>query len=444
MIINKVIKNIQKITKPIYDKSYLLKNIDNFIFLSILALILTSTFAPSDSIGYFAIFAIILTSIKLLVKPNEKFYLNSADKVLLIYFMLVLISVAGSTLLSLSIKGFCKTLIYIGFYISFIHYLKDNRNKLKYILIALAFSVFAESIVAIKQNFLSVSEISGWQDMTRLNPEQIMTRVYGTVKPYNPNLFGGYMLSILPSSLILIFLPLMNRHYKTAVCGLSCFLLGIVTIIMTGCRGAYLGLFVELILIAILTYKFLKPVYKKIFLFFCSIAGLLTALFILSKASLRARILSIFAMRSDSSNSFRFNVYNSCIEMFKDNWLLGIGVGNQNFREIYGLYMKTGFDALSAYNIYLETAVESGIFALLTFLGFISIHITKAIKYIFKRNNSNAIYLSIAVISLFGILVHGFVDTVFFRPQIQFTFWIMIGIIRVITCPRGFYVRKRS
>jgi hypothetical protein len=45
--------------------------------------------------------------------------------------------------------------------------------------------------------------------------------------------------------------------------------------------------------------------------------------------------------------------------MFKDNWLLGIGVGNQNFREIYGLYMKTGFDALSAYNIYLETAVES-------------------------------------------------------------------------------------
>ena len=33
--------------------------------------------------------------------------------------------------------------------------------------------------------------------------------------------------------------------------------------------------------------------------------------------------------------------------------------------------MKTGFDALSAYNIYLETAVESGIFALLAFLGFI-------------------------------------------------------------------------
>ena len=159
-------------------------------------------------------------------------------------------------------------------------------------------------------------------------------------------------------------------------------------------------------------------------------------LFILSVTSLRARIFSIFAMRDDSSNSFRFNVYNSCIQMFKDNWLLGIGVGNQNFREIYGLYMKTGFDALSAYNIYLETAVESGIFALISFLGFIFTNIYLAVRYIYRKKNPNVLYLAIALISLCGILLHGFVDTVFFRPQIQFMFWIMMGTIRVITMPR--------
>ena len=442
MIINNILNKIQKIFRPIYEKSYILKNIDSLIELSIYLVILSSIFMSSDSIGYFAIFAIILTFIKILIKPNEKFSLSLADKFLLIYFMLIIISVAGSSLLALSIKGFCKTLIYLGFYVSFIHYLKDNRNKLKYILLALSFAVFAESVVAIKQNFLSVSEISGWQDMSRLNPEQIMTRVYGSIKPYNPNLFGGYMLSILPSSLILVFLPLKNKHYKTAISGLCCFLLGVATIFMTGCRGAYLGLFIELFLVAILTYKFLKPIYKKIFLMISSFISFLAFLFIISKASLRARILSIFAMRSDSSNSFRFNVYNSCIDMFKDNWLLGIGVGNQNFREIYGLYMKTGFDALSAYNIYLETAVESGIFALVAFLAFLVINFKKAISYILKRNNVYSIYLAIAVISLSGILVHGFVDTVFFRPQIQFVFWIMIGIIRVLTTSWGIYDRK--
>ncbi len=444
MIFNSILSFSQKISAQLYEKSFVLKNLDWLIFINIILLILFSTFAPSDSIAYFAIFAIILTTVKLLVKPNERFSLSKADKFLLVYFLFVLISVAGSTLFALSLKGFFKTIIYLAFYVSFVHYLKDNKSKLKYILITLGFAVFAESMIAIKQNFLSVSEISGWQDMSRLNPEEVMTRVYGSVKPYNPNLFGGYMLSVLPSTLVLIFIPLINRHYKTAICGLMCFLLGSATVIMTGCRGAYLGLFVEFVLLAFLTYKFLKPIYKKMFLALSGIFSFLFFLFIVSKASLRARIFSIFAMRSDSSNSFRFNVYNSCIDMFKDNWLLGIGVGNQNFREIYGLYMKTGFDALSAYNIYLETAVESGIFALIAFIGFVGINIVRAIKYILHRANANSIYLAIAVISLSGILVHGFVDTVFFRPQIQFVFWIMIGIIRVLTVPRGVYVGKRN
>ena len=160
---------------------------------------------------------------------------------------------------------------------------------------------------------------------------------------------------------------------------------------------------------------------------FATIVAAFSALvfcFIMSVSALRARIISIFAMRSDSSNSFRFNVYNSCIDMFKDNWLLGIGVGNQNFREIYGLYMKTGFDALSAYNIYLETAVESGIFALLAFLGFIAFIIKYALTNLKNK------YVLAALVSIVGILLHGFVDTVFFRPQIQFTFWIMVAVIR--------------
>lgn len=443
MLLNSILSISQKKFSRIYQESFVLKNIDWLIFTNIILLIMTSGFAQSDNIGYFAMFSIILTAIKLLIKPKEQFRLTTGDICLLIYFLLVIISVAGSSLFMLSFKGFTKTLIYLGFYVSFIHYLKTNRSKLKYILIAIALTSIGESFIAIKQNFLSVAEISGWQDISRLNPEQVMTRVYGALKPYNPNLFGGYMLSTLPASLILIFIPLINHHKKTALCGLISFLLVTSSIVMTGCRGAYLGLFIELVLVALLTYKFLKPVYKKIFLYFTAITCSFAGFIILMTTSLRARIISIFAMRNDSSNSFRFNVYNSCIEMFKDNWLLGIGVGNQNFREIYGLYMKTGFDALSAYNIYLEIAVESGIFALIAFLGFIIFNLQKAYYYISKKKNSTAIYLSVAVISIIGILVHGFVDTVFFRPQIQFIFWIMIGIIRVLTSSWSKYENRR-
>ena len=188
-----------------------------------------------------------------------------------------------------------------------------------------------------------------------------------------------------------------------------------------------------LITLVCITYKLLQPKFQKIFTAVVGFGILITSLIIVSTASLRARIFSIFAMRSDSSNSFRFNVYQSCIQMFKDNWLLGIGCGNQNFREIYGLYMKTGFDALSAYNIYLETAVESGIFALISFILFLGVNIHKAVKFVLSNKTIEAVFVFAALLSLTGILTHGMVDTVFFRPQIQFTFWIMIGIIRVIT-----------
>ena len=149
--------------------------------------------------------------------------------------------------------------------------------------------------------------------------------------------------------------------------------------------------------------------------------------------ALRHRFMSIFAMRNDSSNSFRFNVYHSSLQMFKDNWLLGIGVGNKNFREIYGLYMKTGFDALSAYNIYLETAVESGIFALIAFLGFLITMSKDAVKYILhSENREQIIFIAASIISIWAVMFHGLVDTIYFRPQLQFMFWTYVAVISTV------------
>ena len=152
MFINKILGHIQKRLFSLYKNSLILQNIDWLIFVNILLVIFSSTYAQSDNIGYFALFALILTIIKLIAKPNEKFVLSSGDKFLLLYFIIVLVSVSGSTLLYLSFKGFCKTLIYLGFYISFIHFLKDNRDKLKYIILAICLSAFAEAIIAIHQN----------------------------------------------------------------------------------------------------------------------------------------------------------------------------------------------------------------------------------------------------------------------------------------------------
>lgn len=429
---NKFLKFSQNKLNYLYENSLFLQNIDKLIFVSILSVFVTSTFMSSDIIGFVALITVFLTIVKLFTAPEQKLDASKAELWLLAYFMIVVISLCGSTLFHLSLKGFMKTFTYLGFYVSVVQYMKSNKNKIPYILGCIGLCVGFESIAGFLQNFAHVEEISTWQDVSKLNPEEVMTRVYGTLKPLNPNLLGGYFVAGIPSLFGLAAFYAADRKYNYSFIWLVLALLGTVTLFLTGCRGSYIGMMVIITLMFAVSAKYLWKNYKKIYLSVISaVVGLITAA-ILFVSSLRARVLSIFAMRQDSSNSFRFNVYHSSVEMFKDNWLLGIGVGNMNFREIYGLYMKTGFDALSAYNIFLEIAVESGIFALIAFAGYLVTLIKNAVQFILKSVDVKTVILvSAAMISICAVSVHGLVDTVFFRPQIQFVFWTMAAIIRV-------------
>ena len=427
---NKLFNFTQNHTQAFYNNSLLLQNIDKFIYLSILAVFAVSTIFPSDYIGLIAVFTTLMTIVKLLFVKGEKLEATGAEIWLLVYFMIVIISLAGSSLFMLSLKGFLKTLIYMGFYLSIAHFLKNNKDKIFPIFITIGLCVSFEGIMGFLQNFAHVEEISTWQDVSKLNPEEVMTRVYGTLKPYNPNLLGGYFVAGIPALYAVVAALFTDKKYKLAAIGGFCALISSVALFLTGCRGSYIGMMVILGGTFLVSAKYLWHSYKAIYISIVGgCAALMTSAILLS-ASLRARILSIFAMRQDSSNSFRFNVYQSSFNMFKENWLLGIGCGNRNFREIYGIYMRTGFDALSAYNIFLEIAVESGIFALIAFLGFIISTLVDGVKMLLKSaDTKQVIFLSAAVISICAVMIHGLVDTVFFRPQLQFIFWTMAAII---------------
>lgn len=431
---NKILKFSQQKTEYLYKNSLFLQQIDKLIFASIMLVFLASTVMSSDVIGFIALITVFLTVVKVLTKPDETLSCRGYELWLLAYFMIVIISLAGSTLFHLSLKGFFKTFTYMAFYFSLMQYLKNNKSKIPYLLGAIGLCVSFEAVVGFLQNFSHVEEISGWQDVSSLNPEEVMTRVYGTLKPFNPNLLGGYFVAGIPALYGLSAYFLADRKYKLSIVGVVLALLSTLTLFLTGCRGSYIGMMVIFCSMFAVSAKYLWKNYKTIYL---SVVGGVVAFAtsaILLVSSLRARVLSIFAMRQDSSNSFRFNVYHSSVEMFKDNWLLGIGVGNQNFREIYGLYMKTGFDALSAYNIFLEIAVESGIFALIAFVGFLINLVKNSVQFILKSENTKAVILvATAGISICAVCIHGFVDTVFFRPQIQFVFWTMVAIAGTLT-----------
>lgn len=429
---NSLIKFTQEKTEYLYNNSVFLQNIDKLIFGSIIVVFLLSTVASSDVIGFIALITFFLTVIKVMTKPDEKLSCKSFELWLWAYFMIVVISLAGSTLFHLSLKGFFKTFTYLGFYFSVAQFLKNNKDKIPFILGTIGLCISFEAVTGFLQNFAQVDEISTWQDVSNINPEDVMTRVYGTLKPYNPNLLGGYFVAGIPALYGLAATYLVDKKYKYSLLWIVLALFSSLTLFLTGCRGSYIGMMVIMVGMFAVSAKYLWQNYKQIYL---SVLGAIIAFatfVLICVSSLRTRVLSIFAMRQDSSNSFRFNVYHSSLQMFKDNWLLGIGVGNQNFREIYGLYMKTGFDALSAYNIFLEIAVESGIFALIAFVGFLITLIKNGINFILKSaDTKSVIIVAVAVISIIAVCIHGLVDTVFFRPQIQFVFWTMVAILGV-------------
>lgn len=440
---NKILSYSQNKCLYLWENSFFLKNIDNLIFSTIIGVFILSTFMSSDLIGYVGLITLFFTVIKLFVKKDEEINVNLFEVFLLIYFLIVIISLAGSSLFYLSLKGFLKTFIYLGFYFSAAQYFKNNLSKIPITIFVIALCAASQGITGIFQNFSQVGEISTWQDVTNINPEDVMTRVYGTLQPYNPNLFGGYLVATLPCLFGSCILGILDKKYKISVGLFILALLTSFTLILSGCRGAYIAFLAIMICFFGFLAKFIwtggKEVFKKIYL---SVLGLIitsSTFIVLFVSSIRTRILSIFVMRDDSSTSFRFNVYHSAINMIKDNWLLGIGVGNQNFREIYGLYMRTGFDALSAYSVFLELAVESGIFAILTFLGFLTTLGYKAVKFIFasKDLKSSAI-VAIALTSIIAVMTHGLVDTIFFRPQVQFVFWTMVAFVSAVLNPKNY------
>ena len=422
--INFCLSAIQSKTDKIRQNSFLLSSIDYLILFVILLTYIISTVANTETLGIIAILAPLLVFFKVLITQGEKIELEKCNFFLLIYLLICLISNFTSSMLPQSLYGFMKTVIYISFYFALCQFLKQGKKFIPIILLTIAIITGIESVIGLVQNYIGVENISTWQDISYVNPEDVLSRVYGTLKPYNPNLFGGFLIASFPAVIAMLGISIKNKKTVNTIIWSICSLLTAYVIFLTGCRGAYLALFTMILGIGIITFGKIKK--------YTPLVITAAAAFIFLNHGILKRLLSIFIMRGDTSTSFRLNVYHSSWQMFLDNPICGIGVGNKVFREIYGLYMLSGFDALSCYCVFLELAVESGIFALISYIAFIGSLIYDGIKKLYSGIYGNEkIIIFSALIGIIAVMVHGLFDTVYFRPQIQFIFWSLCAILMV-------------
>jgi len=160
-----------------------------------------------------------------------------------------------------------------------------------------------EAFYAIYQQITGIEPLAAWQDLSNVNPEQLMNRVYGTLKPYNPNLLAGYLVASFAPALGTSFWLLCKKQWRLCVFSFAGTLAILLSVIFTGSRGAYMAISTMLVIFVLISghlihheFKHIKWL-KKLWLA-CIAFGIISVLAgLLLSPALQHRVLSIFVLR---------------------------------------------------------------------------------------------------------------------------------------------------
>lgn len=275
-------------------------------------------------------------------------------------------------------------------------------------------SALGASLMGIYQNIVGLESSVSWLDQEMF--AEIGSRVVGPFD--NPNVFGEYLIMVLPLALCCMALGGgIRRALGLVVTGT----VG-VALIFTWSRGAWLGAMLAVGLFLLL----LQPKLLRL-----ALPGLLALPFLpaVVPASILNRLTSIGNL-ADTSTAYRVSIWTASVKMIKEIFVTGIGTGSQAFTALYPVYALGGAAyALHAHNLYLQIFIELGLLGMLTFV----IMLVLFYKWVFYnyRTITNRRYASIILalgMGILGLLVQGLTDNVWFNYRIVLFFWILMGL----------------
>lgn len=172
------------------------------------------------------------------------------------------------------------------------------------------------------------------------------------------------------------------------------------------------------LLLASLLMLFLS--FKRKFIIALLVLFILAALLI---PIIRERVLFTFALNGDSD---RFVIWKGAWGMIKTHPFLGGGVGT--FMGRFSQFTK-GLGVQYAHNCYLQIWAETGVFALISFIGFVSLLLWQGVL-LFRRSQDHIVLGLICAV--FGFLVHSFFDTHLYSVQLAVLFWFLAGMLAAV------------
>ena len=201
----------------------------------------------------------------------------------------------------------------------------------------------------------------------------------------------------------------------------------LVFLLLTRCRGAYLGVAVALLYCYIAILLYYSGRLRK------ALIGLLIVfVVVLSLGFSLAQSKGWMGKDIRWRNLMRVYLWSSTLEMVKDHPILGVGVGN--FKVVYPLYRSgkdkevtpKGVKYSKAHNDFLQIWAEMGTLGLVCFLG-ILFSLVRAIR---RTRGSPCGHISLGLqAGIIALLVQAFFNPLLYVPVSGMGFWVLLGLL---------------
>lgn len=404
ILVNRLKSTVEKIVDNSFIFRFVLEKNSNFYLFAITILVLPFI---STSMGLVLGFGIIgLTILSNIYRGNKFEY----PKLFFFFSILFLISIfingAINTGPSNALEVFIIFVIFVGLGL-FVPYIVGDKKKLKLILNVISFTVVLLGIYGIYQFIFGAPMDEAWLDKD-VAPNVI--RVYSAFG--NPNVYGEYLVLVLPVIFALFYTE--KDKFKKVIY-LLILILGFGNVFLTFSRGSMLSLAIAMLIVVILKAHSYIPVVV--------ILSLLGSLAL--PESIIRRILSIFT-GGDTSTSYRKSIYQASVNMLKDYFVTGTGLGQ--FKEIYKVYSLNAAKSFHAHNTFLMISIEMGVLGIGSFFAMLISWAREAISTL-KYKDDDMSFISISIFAgIVGCSIQGMVDHIWHNYDIMFMYFILLGL----------------
>ncbi len=325
-------------------------------------------------------------------------------------FMLASCIFSFNVLKSMMVWG--MYLIFVGFYIVIINTVKSKEQVYS----LLKMFIISGAIVAaygVCQYIFGWNTTNAWIDETMF--KEATMRAYSTME--NPNVLGEYLLLVIP--LAAAFMLKAKNKPLEQLFSFLILCISLLCMVFTQSRGCWLGL----MLAAAVFITFYNGKIWGLLPF----ALLLLPYFI--PETMVDRFMSIGNLE-DTSTSYRVFIWLGTLEMLKDFWLGGIGMGEGAFGRVYPAYAYDAIEAPHSHNTFLQLWVEGGIAALILFIVTVYVFVKKMSGvYIKKGKESMDGIFALAINSgIIGFLLQSMFDYTFYNYRMMAMFFMIIAL----------------